>query len=240
MVGRSGGVAVLRCGTAATASPDADSGTPCGQQVFGAHNDVGAGTGGQPAGADREEARTAGMGDDVTGARKLGHLGPVDSAPLSPFDGAHGGDVVGGAGDDVALGGVVPIPPGAGLLHTCQFWVCGAEPGQGFVDVGFDRASTPAGPAGVERRDGDVTAVPADVFEVAGDETEPESQVGIGEPVPAQPAVGCGPGGDFDTDQVLGAFKDLQRTRDCGLGGAAFVGVTDGWDDVFEAGSGDC
>src|SRR5674476_996927 len=62
MVGRSGGVAVLRCGTAATASLDADSGIPCGEQVFGAHNDVGAGTGGKPAGADRVETRTAGMG----------------------------------------------------------------------------------------------------------------------------------------------------------------------------------
>src|SRR5665647_1726979 len=129
------------------------------------------------------------MGDDVTGARKLGHLGPVHSDPRSPFDGAHGGDVVGGTGDDVYLEGVVPIPPGAGLLHTCQFWVCGAEPGQGLVDVGLDCASTPAGPAGVERRDGDVTAAATDVLEVAGDETEPESQVGIGEPVPAQPAV---------------------------------------------------
>jgi len=79
MVGRSGGVAVLRCGTAATASLDADSGTPCGQQVLGAQNDVGAGTGCKPAGADREAARTAGMGDDVTGARKLGHLSPVHS-----------------------------------------------------------------------------------------------------------------------------------------------------------------
>jgi len=34
--------------------PDADSGAPCGQQVFGAHNDVGAGARGKPAGADRE------------------------------------------------------------------------------------------------------------------------------------------------------------------------------------------
>src|SRR5664279_3516437 len=220
MVGCSGGVAVFRCGMGAPASFDADSGTPGtpgapgGQQVFGAHNDVGAGAGGKPAGADCEEARTAGMGDDVTGIGKLGHLSPGHSAPLSPFDGAHGGDVFGGAGDDVHLEGVVPIPPWAGLLHTCQFWVCGAEPGQGFVDVGFDRASTPAGPAGVERRDGDVTAAPADVLEVAGDETEPESQVGIGEPVPAQPAVGGGPGGDLYTDQVLGAFKDLQRPAD--------------------------
>src|ERR1035437_9598074 len=180
------------------------------------------------------------MGDDVKGARKLGHLSPGHSDPRSPFDGAHSGDFFGGTGNDVHLERVVTIPPGAGLQNTCQSWVRGAEPGQGFVDVGFDRASTPAGPAGVERRDGDVTAAPADVLEVAGDETEPESQGGIGEPVPAQPAVGCGPGGDFDTDQVLGAFKDLQRTRDSGLGGAAFAGVTDGWDDVFEAGSGDC
>jgi len=49
--------------------------------------------------------------------------------------------------------------------------------------------------------------------EVAGDETEPELQVGIGEPVPAQPAVGGGSRRDFDTDQVLGALKDLQAPR---------------------------
>src|ERR1035437_5983094 len=118
MVGRSGGVAVLRCGTAATASLDADSGTPCGQQVFGAHNDVGAGTGGQSAGADREQTRTAGMGDDVTGAGKRGHLSAADSDPRSPFDGANGGDVLVGAGDDVHLERVVSIPPGAGLLRS--------------------------------------------------------------------------------------------------------------------------
>jgi len=47
-------VAVLRRGTAATASLDADSGVPCGQQVLWAHNDVGAGAGGKPAGADCE------------------------------------------------------------------------------------------------------------------------------------------------------------------------------------------
>src|SRR5664280_3765489 len=100
MVGYSSGVAVFRCGMGATASLDADSGTPDapgGQQVLGAHNDVGAGAGGKPAGADCEEARTPGMGDDVTGIGKLGHLSPGHSAALSPFDGAHGGDVFGGA-----------------------------------------------------------------------------------------------------------------------------------------------
>src|SRR5664280_3810019 len=94
MVGCSGGVAVFRCGMGATASLDADSGTPgapCGQQVLGAHNDVGAGAGGKPAGADCEKTRTAGMGDDVTGIGKLGHLSPVHSDPRSPFDGAKGG-----------------------------------------------------------------------------------------------------------------------------------------------------
>src|SRR5450756_1448837 len=104
------------------------------------------------------------MGDDVTGARKLGHLSPFHSAAWSPSDGAQGGDVLSGAGDDVHLNRVVAGPPGTGLLHTRQFRVRGAEPGQGFVDVGFDRASTPAGPAGVERRDRDVTAAAADVF----------------------------------------------------------------------------
>jgi hypothetical protein len=34
--------------------PHAGSGTPCVQQVFRVHNDVGAGTGRKPAGADRE------------------------------------------------------------------------------------------------------------------------------------------------------------------------------------------
>ena len=116
-------VAVLRCGTAATASLDADSAVPCCQQVFGAHHDVGAGAGGKPAGAAREQTRTAGMGDDVTGIGKLGHLSPADSAPLSPFDRAHGGDVFGGAGDDVHLERVVPIPPGtaaSGLLAAVR------------------------------------------------------------------------------------------------------------------------
>lgn len=168
------------------------------------------------------------MGDVVTGARNLGHLSPADSTPRSPFDGAHGGDAFGGAGDDVHLTRVVPIPARAGLPHICQFWVCGAEPGQGFVDVGFDCASTPAGPAGVERRNGDVTAAPADVFEVAFDETEPELQVRIGEAVPAQPAVGCSSGGDLDEDQILGAFKNLQRSREAGLGGAAIAGSLNG------------
>ena len=54
MADRGGGVAVLRGGAAATAFLDVNSGTPCGQQVLGAHNDVGAGTGCKPVGADRE------------------------------------------------------------------------------------------------------------------------------------------------------------------------------------------
>src|SRR5665647_1192629 len=161
------------------------------------------------------------MGDDVAGVGELGHLGPVHSALRSPLDGAQGGDVLGGVGDDVHLEGVVAGPPGTGLLHTGQFWVSGAEPGQGFVDVGLDRSSTPAGPAGVECCDRDVTAAPADVFDMAGDETEPESQVGVGESVTAQLAVGWGSGGDLDADQILGALQDPQRPGDSGLGGAA-------------------
>ena len=78
-------------------------------------------------------------GDDVAGACKLGHLSFGDSTSRSPLDGAHGGDAV----DGVGLEGLVAGPPGAGSLHTCQFWLGGAEPGQGFVDVGSNRASTP-------------------------------------------------------------------------------------------------